>query len=57
MEQLEQVSAALMDAIWKSRGQWNRNIVLHKALDAFNDIIADIEEVQMMMAPSQEQQE
>jgi SpoVK/Ycf46/Vps4 family AAA+-type ATPase len=57
LEQLEQVNAALMDAIWKHRAEYNRNIVLQKVTDAFNVIIADIQAMQEIRKPSQEEEE
>jgi len=53
VEQLEQINAALMDAIWKTRGEWNRNTVVHMLSSAFNEIITDIEKMQEMLPPSQ----
>jgi SpoVK/Ycf46/Vps4 family AAA+-type ATPase len=57
LEQLEQINAALMDAIWKQRAEWNRNVVLHNVKDAFNDIMADIEAMQKILKLSQEEDE
>lgn len=54
LEQLEQVNASLMDAIWRHRSDYNRNVVLHKVQDAFNEIIADIQTMQEIMRSSQE---
>jgi hypothetical protein len=54
LEQLEQVNAALMDAIWKHRSDYNRNVVLHEVSSAFNVIIADIQVMQQIMKLSQE---
>ncbi|PVH93121.1 AAA-domain-containing protein [Periconia macrospinosa] len=54
LEQLEQVNATLMDTVWKHRAEWNRNVVLHNAIDAFNTIIVDIEEMQKILKFSQE---
>lgn len=54
VEQLEQVNAAMMAAIWKERGDWNRIRVMHTASSAFNDTIRDIEEMQKVLPPSQE---
>ncbi|EME48545.1 hypothetical protein DOTSEDRAFT_76153 [Dothistroma septosporum NZE10] len=54
LEQLEQVNAALMDIIWKNRGEWNRDKVWHEVQTCFNDTIKDIEELQEIMNPSQE---
>ena len=46
VEQLEQIHAVLMDAIWRTRGQWNRQSVVKEVKDAFNGVITDIETVQ-----------
>jgi SpoVK/Ycf46/Vps4 family AAA+-type ATPase len=54
VEQLEQVNAALMEAIWAHRGEYNRNVVMHRVQDAFNGIIADIQNMQKIMKASQE---
>lgn len=54
VEQLEQVSAGMMDAVWKGRGNWNRNAVLKAMMEAFNEVVADIEAVQRVLGPSQE---
>lgn len=52
VEQLEQVNAAMMDAIWKARTLWNRNDVATKALEAFEDVDGDIRELQKMSSAS-----
>lgn len=57
LEQLEQINAALMDAIWKHRTNYNRNVVLQYVKDAFNDIIKDIQEMQKILKSSQEELE
>jgi hypothetical protein len=57
LEQLEQITAALMDAIWKQRDNWNRNVVLHRVMDAFNEIIADIDAMQAILALSHGEEE
>ncbi|OCK82922.1 AAA-domain-containing protein [Lepidopterella palustris CBS 459.81] len=57
VEQLEQVNAVLMDAIWKSRSEWNRNNVIQLVANAFNDTIKDIEHIQTMLPPSQKEDE
>jgi SpoVK/Ycf46/Vps4 family AAA+-type ATPase len=54
LEQLEQINASLMDAIWRNRGDYNRNVVLHKVQDAFNEIIADIQVMQDILKSSQD---
>lgn len=53
VEQLEQVNAALMDVIWRLRGEWNRNHVLLEVQSAFNRTVSDIERCQVVMGPSQ----
>ena len=57
LEQLEQINAALMDAIWKHRADYNRNVVIHKVQDAFNAIIVDIQAMQQILKWSQEDNE
>jgi len=57
LEQLEQINAALMDAIWKNRADYNRNVVIHKVQDAFNAIIVDIQAMQQILKWSQEENE
>jgi len=53
VEQLEQVHAAMMEVVWRERGEWNRNHVLVKTQMAFNETIKDIENCQMVLGPSQ----
>ena len=55
LEQLEQVYATLMDAIWKKRAEFNRNKVIHHVQDAFNEIIKDIEGMQKVLKSTQEE--
>lgn len=55
VEQLEQVMASLMNAVWDTRGDWNRNKALWRVRDAFNDTVRDIEECQLVLDPSQKQ--
>jgi SpoVK/Ycf46/Vps4 family AAA+-type ATPase len=57
LEQLEQINASLMDAIWKHRTDYNRVVVLHKVQDAFNAIISDISAMQEILKGSQESPE
>ena len=57
LEQLEQVNASLMDAIWKHRADYNRNVVLQKVKEAFNVIIDDIQAMQQILKSSQEELE
>ncbi|CBX94563.1 hypothetical protein LEMA_P120540.1 [Plenodomus lingam JN3] len=56
LEQLEQINAALMDALWKHRADYNRNVVLQRVQDAFNVIIEDIQNMQKILKSSQESQ-
>lgn len=53
VEQLEQVYAALMNVIWASRGDWNRNHVVKEVQDAFNETVRDVEVMQEILRPSQ----
>lgn len=57
LEQLEQINAALMDAIWKYRFEYNRNVVLKEVTEAFNVIINDIQTMQEILKSSQEEEE
>jgi hypothetical protein len=57
LEQLEQINAALMDAIWKHRSDYNRNVVLKEVTEAFNVIIRDIQTMQEILKSSQEEEE
>ncbi|KAK1909370.1 hypothetical protein P3342_011449 [Pyrenophora teres f. teres] len=57
LEQLEQINAALMDAIWKHRADYNRNVVLKEVTEAFNAIIKDIQTMQEILKSSQEEEE
>lgn len=54
VEQLEQIQAALMDAIWQSRRDHNRVRVSKGLETAFNDVIKDIENCQRLLKASQE---
>ena len=54
LEQLEQINAALMDAIWQHRQDYNRNVVVKKVADAFDSIIVDIQAMQNIRKLSQE---
>lgn len=56
VEQLEQVNAAMMAAVWRDRGEWNRIRVIDCASTAFNETIRDIEEIQKVWPPSQDKQ-
>lgn len=54
LEQLEQINATLMDAIWRNRANYNRNQVIHGVQEAFNKIIVDIQAMQDILKWSQE---
>ncbi|TID20612.1 AAA-domain-containing protein [Venturia nashicola] len=43
VEQLEQIHAACVDAIWKSRGNWDRDEVVGIVLGTFRQVVMDIE--------------
>jgi len=53
VEQLEQVNAALMDAVWRTKGNWDRNQVIVAVAETFNETIKDIEMMQRIFPPSQ----
>ncbi|PNS21444.1 hypothetical protein CAC42_1223 [Sphaceloma murrayae] len=57
VEQLEQVMASLMRAIWDSKREYNRNVVVGLVSRAFNETVEDIEEMQVILKPSQEDEE
>lgn len=57
VEQLEQVMASLMRAIWNSKSEWNRNMAVKAVEGAFNETIRDLESVQEIMKPSQDDSE
>ncbi|KAK2759086.1 hypothetical protein FQN54_003185 [Arachnomyces sp. PD_36] len=46
VEQLEQVNTCLMDSVWKMRGEWNRTKVAAQLIDAFNDVLEDMQSLQ-----------
>lgn len=54
IEQLEQIYRELMDYIWKMRGEWNRSTICVGLTRVFNDTILDIEAMQKVGKPSQE---
>lgn len=54
VEQLEQIRAALMRAVWKTRGEWNRGVAMRAVTEAFNEMCKDIETMQRVLGPSQE---
>lgn len=46
VEQLEQIYSALMDKIWKTRGNWNRVQVTKEVQIVFEDVMEDIKSCQ-----------
>ncbi|KAG8627598.1 hypothetical protein KVT40_005081 [Elsinoe batatas] len=57
VEQLEQVMASLMRAIWDTKREWNRNRVVTQVQMAFNETVGDIESMQEVMKSTQEDEE
>ncbi|RDW78433.1 hypothetical protein BP5796_06285 [Coleophoma crateriformis] len=53
IEQLEQINRELMEALWKCRGEWNRNVVVKTLVNVFNETIQDMEEMQRILQASQ----
>ena len=45
-----------METLWAQRGEWNRNKVAGALVDAFNETIRDIEEMQRVLQASQPSQ-
>ena len=45
VEQLEQVNSVLMDALWKTRGDWDRRVALDHVVEGFNEVLADMRQV------------
>jgi ATPase family AAA domain-containing protein 2 len=54
VEQLEQVYSALMDQIWRTRGEWNRIKVVREVRAVFEDVMDDIKACQDLGARSME---
>lgn len=46
VEQLEQVNSVLMDVVWRTKSEWNRNVVADQVAAAFNEVMQDMEEYQ-----------
>ena len=53
VEQLEQLNAACMDAVWRTRGEWNRMVVMKAVEKAFNVTVRDIEDYQSILTQTQ----
>lgn len=54
VEQLEQVYSALMDQIWKTRGEWNRTKVIRDVRAVFEEVTEDIKACQDLCDRSME---
>lgn len=54
VEQLEQVYSALMDQIWKTRGEWNRMKVVRDVRGVFEEVTEDIRACQDLCDRSME---
>ncbi|KAI9849680.1 MAG: hypothetical protein M1837_002806 [Sclerophora amabilis] len=52
IEQIEQINTALMDSVWKQRGEWNRTKVGKEVMEVFNEIILDIDAMQEIFPAS-----
>lgn len=52
IEQLEQVNAALMDHVWKSKSNFDRDEVAKNAYELFEDVHADIRAMQSLLPVS-----
>lgn len=46
VEQLEQINTCLMDVVWKMRGEWNRTKVAFALIEAFNEVLEDMQSLQ-----------
>lgn len=42
IEQLERINAVCTNAIWTNRSEWDRNLVLHEVMIAFDRVIRDV---------------
>lgn len=56
VEQLEQIYSALMDDIWKTRGDWNRLRVGERLLALFSEVLGDMQEMQAFVPMSLEEE-
>ena len=54
VEQLEQIYSALMDKIWKTRGEWNRVRVVKDVGGVLEDVLADMRQTQTFEVSSME---
>ncbi|KAK6338117.1 hypothetical protein TWF696_001588 [Orbilia brochopaga] len=49
IEQLEQVNAAIMDLVWRHRGNWDRNEILREGVEVLEDVLEDVSEMERLM--------
>lgn len=54
VEQLEQIYSALMDTIWRTRGEWNRVKVTQEVGGVLEDVLQDMRSCQEFSATSME---
>ena len=54
MEQLEQIYSALMDRIWRTRGDWNRVRVAKDIGGVLEDVLRDMRQCQDFAVTSME---
>lgn len=57
VEQFEQINRELMEEIWVTRDEWNRNKVLSRLTSVYNDTIKDIEDVQGSFPNTQQEKD
>ena len=53
VEQLEQIHSGLMDEIWKTRGSWNRIMVVDGMRNVLEDLLDDIARCQRLGSDSE----
>jgi ATPase family AAA domain-containing protein 2 len=51
VEQLEQVNSALMDTVWKMRGEWDRTKVAKRLGQVCTEVLTDMQQVQQHFEP------
>lgn len=56
VEQLEQMNAAVMGAVWRGRGEWNRMVLAEQVRKVFDECVEDIVECQRIAKWSQSQE-
>lgn len=55
IEQLEQINSVLMDVLWQTRSEWDREKVLGQVLEAASEVRADMRAVGQDVPPSTNQ--